>query len=90
MGSVVDENLFRRNQMSSAHFYPLIFVPVVITAPGKYLTRCGETVTVEVVSTKHDFGCTGFYDKEGIKERWHKSGRIFAGQETQNDIISAA
>jgi hypothetical protein len=75
--------------MSSAHFYPLIFVPVVITKPGQYLTRCGETVTVETVSTKHDYGCRGFYNKEGIKEGWHKSGRIYPGQECNNDIVSA-
>ena len=72
--------------MSSAYFAPLVTRPVIITEPGTYITRCGERVTIETVSTRHDFGCRGVYSN-GIVERWHKSGRIFAGVETQNDII---
>jgi len=75
--------------MSSAYFAPFVSFPVVILAPGRYLTRCGETVTVDAVSSRHDFACVGAYDN-GVRERWHKSGRLFAGRETANDIIRMA
>lgn len=64
-------------------------LPVIITAPGQYLTRGGEVVTVEVVSTRHDHGCRGFYSC-GIAEGWHKTGRIYFGQECCNDIVAKA
>jgi hypothetical protein len=73
--------------MTSAYVYPLIFFPVVIDAPGQYRTRRGEVVTIGTVSTRHDWGCRGLYPS-GVPERWHKSGRIFAGQTCDNDIVS--
>ncbi|MDP9897392.1 hypothetical protein J2W32_006451 [Variovorax boronicumulans] len=75
--------------MSSAYFCPLVTKPVVVVAAGHYVTRCGEVVTVSQVSTKHDFGCRGRYGN-GTVEGWHKSGRIFAGIETANDIVGPA
>lgn len=75
--------------MTSAYLYPLILLPVIIDAPGKYKTRCGETVEVTKTSNKHDFGCHGTYEGN-IAERWHKSGRIFASQESNNDIVEKA
>lgn len=75
--------------MSSAYFAPLVTKPVLIAAPGQYVTRCGEAVTIVKASSKHDFGCVGSYEN-GTPERWHKSGRIFAGIETENDIVSPA
>jgi hypothetical protein len=75
--------------MSAAYFYPLIFKSNIITAPGRYLTRCGETVEVNKASTKHDFGCHGAY-ADGTAERWHKSGRTNASRESANDIVGAA
>lgn len=75
--------------MNSAYFYPLIFLPNLIGTPGKYVTRCGETVTVDAASAKHDFGCRGHY-ADGIAESWHKSGRINASRECNNDIVRAA
>jgi hypothetical protein len=75
--------------MSSAYFAPLVTKTDVITSPGQYITRCGETVTITATSRRHDFGCVGTY-ADGIAERWHKSGRISASRETRNDIVKAA
>jgi hypothetical protein len=74
--------------MNSAYYAPLVLLPAIVTEPGSYLTRCGETVTVTAVSIRHDHGCKGTYSN-GVSEGWHKSGRIFAGQETANDIVKA-
>jgi hypothetical protein len=75
--------------MSSAYFAPLVTAPIVITDPGQYVTRGGEVVMVNKVSQKNDFGCRGQY-QNGVRERWHRSGRIFAGQESMNDIVRRA
>lgn len=74
--------------MTSAYFAPLVLLPTIITKPGKYLTRNGETVVVWEISTKHDLGCIGHYYQNGLPESWHKSGRIYATSETANDIVS--
>ena len=71
---------------SSLYFIPLFSKQTIVSNPGEYLTRSGEVVTISNVSTKHDFGCVGFYPN-GICERWHKSGRIHAGIECGNDIV---
>jgi len=75
--------------MSSAYFAPLVTVSTVINAPGMYVTRCGEVVTIHAVSSRHDFGCHGAYPN-GTAESWHRSGRLFASQETTNDIVAPA
>ncbi|MFL1449248.1 hypothetical protein ACI77O_12705 [Pseudomonas tritici] len=74
----------------SAYYLPLMALPVVVLEPGQYMTRSGERVTVEKVSSKHDNECIGFYTDSGTAERWHKSGRILATTETGNDLISRA
>lgn len=75
--------------MSSAYWLPFVFFPEIIKEPGTYLTRCGERVTIEKVSTRHDYGCRGQYST-GETEGWHKSGRIFPARETKNDIVALA
>lgn len=75
--------------MTTAYFAPLVTLPVIITEPGGYFTRNGEKVSVTSVSTQHDFGCGGHYGN-GTHERWHKSGRIFAGSLSANDIVRKA
>ena len=75
--------------MSSAAFASFVILPTIIAGPGEYLTRCGERVTVNEASTKHDFGCRGRYST-GQSEGWHKSGRLYFGQTCNNDIVSAA
>lgn len=72
----------------SAYFAPLVLLPTVIKAPGQYLTRAGDLVTIDRTSQRHDFGCVGRY-ADGIGEQWHRSGRIYASTATANDIIAA-
>lgn len=61
--------------------------PVIITEPGQYVTRSGELVEVRDVSNVH--WKYGKYPT-GQNECWHRSGRIFSGQETPNDIVGPA
>lgn len=75
--------------MASAHYAPLVTKPVIITAPGCYLTRAGELVTINVASWRNDHGCVGTYSN-GVADRWHRSGRIYPGMESGNDIVRAA
>ncbi len=72
----------------SAYFAAFVNLPVVISEPGEYLTRGGERVTIEQASTRHSFGCVGGYADCGTQDRWHKSGRLYAGTESRNDIVS--
>lgn len=72
--------------MSSADFRPLVTLPLVIDSPGEYLTRCGEIVLIDLVSTKHNFGCVGVY-ASGLLDRWHKSGRLYFDARSDNDIV---
>lgn len=74
----------------SAYFASFVNLPVVVDEPGDYVTRCGETVTVSKASSRHDFGCVGTYANCGTEDRWHKSGRLQAGRESNNDIVSKA
>ena len=73
----------------SGYFAPLVTLAHVIDAPGRYLTRGGEVVTVTAVSSKHDFGNVGTYPNN-IREGWHRSGRLYAGMKSQNDIVGKA
>lgn len=73
--------------MTSAYFAALVLKPAIIVVPGQYRTRRGETVSIEVASDRNDFGCLGAYP-DGTRERWHKSGRLYATMECANDIIS--
>lgn len=73
--------------MSDADAALLVNKEVIITAPGFYRTRGGDRVEIILVSERQDFGCLGHYD-DGVPERWHKSGRILASRETQNDIVN--
>lgn len=73
--------------MIRPNFASLVLLPTIITEPGKYLTRRDEEVTISKVSTRHDYGCTGKYSC-GTLDDWHKSGRLFTGTESINDIVS--
>lgn len=75
--------------MTTKHIpYAAFFLsfPTVITEPGRYITRSGEVVQVHDTSNAH--WKRGAYSC-GTPERWNRSGRIFSGQETQNDIVRA-
>ena len=78
--------------MTHAYFAPLVLLPTVITEAGNYVTRCGETVTIERSSAKHDFGNRGFYaNAEGrVTDSWHRSGRVNASRESNNDVVGRA
>ncbi|WP_274644292.1 hypothetical protein [Pseudomonas serbica] len=76
--------------MSSGYFASLVTLRDIITAPGEYLTRRGERVVIDKVSSHHDFNCFGSYVDCGTAERWHKTGRIRATSETLNDIVRRA
>jgi hypothetical protein len=76
--------------MSAAYFWPLVLLPAVITRPGRYRTRRGEAVTVERMPrpfASHAFDCIGRYDS-GVIEQWHRSGRLYAGALSANDVIA--
>ena len=76
---------------NAAYMAPLVILPNVITEPGYYLTRCGDTVHVYAVSARHNFDCFGSYrsgNASGLHDSWHKSGRVFASRETDNDIVA--
>lgn len=66
------------------YFSPCL--PVVITAPGVYITRSGERVQVTHCVGRY---ATGYYSSD-TPERWHNSGRIFPVTDTANDILSPA
>lgn len=74
---------------TKAWYASLVTKPDIITAPGEYVTRSGETVTVTDASRRHDFRCIGTYSN-GIREGWHKSGRLYFGIESKNDIVRHA
>ena len=74
---------------TAAYFASLVTLPTLIDAPGSYVTRDGKVVSVSAVSDRHDFGCVGTY-RNGIRESWHRSGRILATSETANDIVGSA
>lgn len=74
--------------MSSAAFASFVVLPIVVTQPGQYVTRCGEVVFIDTATLKHNFGCRGSYST-GQTEGWHRSGRLYFGQKCQNDIVRA-
>lgn len=59
---------------------------MIINEPGFYETRAGEKVEIfGILATT--FGCVGTYLEADIKDSWHKSGRLYFGQECENDIV---
>lgn len=75
--------------MASASFCAFITLPNVIEQPGQYITRGGEVVTVDAASSRHDFKCKGRY-ANGVHDCWHKSGRLYFGALSKNDIVRPA
>lgn len=68
----------------------LIKLPTIITTIGKYVTRRGEIVTIDLVEK-----IWGVVPQCGLGRypnhttgRWDISGRISGGFETENDIVS--
>jgi len=66
-----------------------ISMPKVITGPGVYRTRSGETVTVESFSGHGGYVADGSYEG-GPAESWYVSGRVLSHYESPNDIVGPA
>jgi hypothetical protein len=60
-----------------------VALPIVITEPGKYRTRCGEIVTIETV---RQYDASGRYSNQ-IPDTWDLSGRLYPSTLSDNDII---
>lgn len=80
--------------MISAYFASMVAMPVIVVGPGRYVTRCGDIVTITEASDSHDFGCVGSYlyqaSGRSSDDYWHKSGRLYGGMESASDIIGVA
>lgn len=63
----------------------LASLAVIIKHPGEYLTRKGEVVRIETVAAGRQFACKGVYSC-GTVDHWHRSGRLYVGRESINDI----
>ena len=58
----------------------ILFLPIVLTEPGNYKTRGGETVSITSISSnKFETWCFGAYSN-GIKDSWYPCGRILRGK----------
>lgn len=73
----------------TSSFATFLTLPRFIDAPGDYLTRAGERVTITSVGRFATFDCRGAYSC-GTPEGWNVTGRLYFGAESQNDIISKA
>ena len=72
-------------------FIPTAFItmPRIITGPGQYITRGGETITIDSMLDCRFYGAVGRYSC-GTNEKWGISGRIFAGMTSNNDVVRPA
>lgn len=70
--------------------YPHYLLPVLVEAPGPYLTRGGDIVRVKAVVGPGVFTAwaRGEYE-DGTPEAWRTSGRIFQNIESPNDIVAS-
>jgi hypothetical protein len=77
--------------MSSTYWAEFVTRPVIITEPGCYRTRGGDAVEITEVSReyRHQYGCVGTYPN-GVRDRWHKSGRLYRYSLSLNDIVERA
>ena len=75
--------------MSDSWGASLVALPVVITGPGKYIARSGEEVNIKVAGGRVAFDCIGSY-ASGQTDAWNRSGRLYPGIESQNDIVRPA
>lgn len=63
----------------------LLGYPQSIFTPGRYLTRSGETVTIETIGSGI-LSARGRYS-DGTPERWSTSGRVLPHYLSANDIV---
>lgn len=74
-------------------------LPLIVTGPGEYRTRCGGRVTIHKVEAEGPPELTTFRAKGSIWRMfrgklcprtysiWHVSGRAFPHQESGSDIV---
>jgi len=71
-----------------------ITLPRIVDGPGTYITRGGDLVTIERISTSRGFGYQNRADgsySNGIAESWScRGGRVLPFYLSQNDIVSKA
>ncbi len=60
----------------------------IVTRPGRYTTRSGETVTIERLGGYGGNWAYGQYD-DGTAEVWFVSGRLLPTYQSLNDIVGA-
>lgn len=69
-------------------------LPIVVDGPGTYITRGGDTVTIDRVTTSRGFGynnCAEGRYSNGIVESWSaRGGRVLPYFLSQNDIVGKA
>lgn len=73
-----------------------VVLPTIITGPGPYVTRCGETVTVSHVDRhprssldRGPYAAHGSYHGQ-VAESWDVSGRLYPNVMSGNDIVRLA
>lgn len=73
-------------------------LPVVVDAPGMYITRCGHHVDIHKIAPNPDplttqFGAKGTLHRPGRRKRyevWHVSGRHLVVGLSAWDIVAKA
>lgn len=65
-----------------------ITLPRVVTGPGRYCTRSGETVEVVRLEGHNGSFAVGAYSN-GVPESWYPSGRVLPHYLSSNDIVRA-
>lgn len=68
----------------------LISLPTVIVATGRYITRCGEVVTIHRLTGADNPLHRGWADgqySDGTSEKWDISGRLLSLSQSRNDIV---
>lgn len=65
-----------------------VVLPTIITGPGQYVTRGGETVTITSVrpGNGEPYAAQGGY-ANGVEECWDVSGRLYPNILSDNDIV---
>jgi hypothetical protein len=71
-----------------------LLLPVVVDAPGQYVTRGGDVVTIERITSHRGWGyknrAEGQYSN-GVAECWSaRGGRVLPWYLSQNDIVAKA
>lgn len=64
----------------------LFELPVIITEPGKYLTRKGEVVDILTTTRRSVYKCGGNFSC-GTYDYWMDNGRRWPSRENDHDVV---